>query len=60
MAHFVFISVLMVVAIVVTLVLFLVWLLVSLVRFVGRLFFGPGLKRPQAVSQRDPDRKSVV
>lgn len=54
MAHFVVISVLMVVAIVVTLVLFVLWLIVSVVRLVGRLFLGPGLKRPQSVSQRDP------
>lgn len=54
MAHVVFISVLFVVAIVVTLVLFVLWLLLSIVRFVARLFLGPGLKKTTAVSQRDP------
>lgn len=54
MGHLVVFSVLFIVAIVVTLVLFTFWLVLTLVRFVGRLFLGPGLKRPQVVSQRDP------
>lgn len=54
MAHLVVFSVLLVVAVIVTLVLFVLWLLLSIVRFVGRLFLGPGLKKPQTISQRDP------
>lgn len=54
MAHLVVISVLFVVAVAVTLVVFVLWLLLSIVRFVARLFLGPGLKKTQPVSSRDP------
>lgn len=56
MTHLVVVFVLFVVAIAVTLVLFLFWILLTMVRFVTRLFLGPGLKKTPVVSQRDPPR----
>jgi hypothetical protein len=53
--HLMMFTLLIVAAIVVTMILFVFWLALVVVRWVSRLFLGPGLKQPaQRITQRDP------